>query len=214
MHRYSAISAFGLILGVLLLSTGCVLPTNTEKEFSPRIHSITADPPEIGPGETTTLTCTATDANQDDLTYEWECDGDSGEFSNNATGSVVEWTAPETSQSYMIRVTVSDGHASNSNHISITVTSPPIAVFTVNPVMGDTETLFAFDAGGSWDHETETVDLEVRWDWEDDGIYDTNWTTAKTAEHQYDTPGTPEIRLQVRDEHGLTGEMTQVVVVN
>jgi hypothetical protein len=81
---------------------------------------------------------------------------------------------------------------------------PPDACFTVTPDTGTTSTLFAVDASCSSDDRTPAADLEVRWDWEGDGTWDTDWTTTKTASHQYATAGSPTIQLMVRDEVGFT----------
>jgi len=87
--------------------------------------------------------------------------------------------------------------------------SPPIAAFTVTPASGTTSTAFEFDASGSTDPEDPTTALEVRWDWESDGTFDTAWTTTKTSTHQYSTGGTKTITLEVRDTGGLTDVTTR-----
>jgi PKD repeat protein len=43
----------------------------------------------------------------------------------------------------------------------------------------------------------------VRWDWDDNGTYDTSWSTTKTATHTFTTLGLFTIRLQVRDTDDL-----------
>lgn len=80
------------------------------------------------------------------------------------------------------------------------VNSPPTASFTVTPAVGTTATVFQFDASGSSDRETPAENLQVRWDWENNGEWDTEFTTTRTASHRYDTPGTKTIRLEVRDD--------------
>ena len=65
----------------------------------------------------------------------------------------------------------------------------PTAGFTVNPSVGEIETVFSFDASISSDAEQAAEELEVRWDWENDGSYDTDYSTTKTADHQYNTGG-------------------------
>jgi PKD repeat protein len=54
----------------------------------------------------------------------------------------------------------------------------------------------------------------VRWDWENDGSYDTGWSTTKTASHSFDTTGTHTIRLVVQDTRGLTDATTRQVTVS
>jgi PKD repeat protein len=53
----------------------------------------------------------------------------------------------------------------------------------------------------------------VRWDWDDNGTYDTTWSTTKIATHAFTTFGLFTIRLQVRDTGGLTDATIQQVEV-
>ena len=81
----------------------------------------------------------------------------------------------------------------------------PVACFTVNPDEGDLLTQFNVDASCSYDSSFPAANLEVRWDWENDGDYDTAFTTTKTAYHQYSLSGIKSIKLQVKNPDGLTG---------
>ena len=90
---------------------------------------------------------------------------------------------------------------------------PPTACFTVTPPSGTVSTVFNVDAGCSTDDKTQVAKLKVRWDWENDGTWDTALTTTKTAVHSYPTEGTKTIKLQVQDQLGLTGTTTQTVTV-
>lgn len=91
---------------------------------------------------------------------------------------------------------------------------PPIANFTVNPASGYVSTTFLVNASESYDMEDAANMLDVRWDWEDDGTWDTLWSTDKTEQHQYSSPGTYIIRLEVMDTGGLTNNTTRQVVVS
>jgi PKD repeat protein len=42
--------------------------------------------------------------------------------------------------------------------------------------------------------------LEYRWDWENDGTWDTGWLASATTTHTWTTPGAKTIALQVRDQ--------------
>jgi len=91
--------------------------------------------------------------------------------------------------------------------------SPPIAAVSVAPASGLLATTFRFDASGSTDKEDPISALEVQWDWEDDGTYDTPWSTTKIIDHTFKTTGDHFIRLQVRDTDGLTDSIDQLVKV-
>ena len=90
----------------------------------------------------------------------------------------------------------------------------PTADFAVTPAGGPAGTLFSFDASASSDVEDATSALEVRWDWENDGLYDTGWRTAKVASHRFDVAATHTIRLQVKDSGGLLGATTKQLEVS
>ena len=91
--------------------------------------------------------------------------------------------------------------------------TPPTASFTVNPQSGSTLTTFNFDASGSSDNEESLSDLRFRWDWENDGNWDTEYSSIKMASYVYPTPGTKTVKLEVLDSGGLTGTITKTIQV-
>ena len=93
------------------------------------------------------------------------------------------------------------------------INKTPMASFTISPTTGTTATMFNFDASGSTDNQDETTVLQVRWDWEDDGTYDTNFSTIKTETHQFSIGGTHTVKLEVRDSNGLTNTVTKEVII-
>jgi nitrous oxidase accessory protein NosD len=90
---------------------------------------------------------------------------------------------------------------------------PPIASFTVTPESGKIGTVFVFNASSASDLEDPTNTLQVRWDWNNDGVWDTNWTNNKTAIHSYPTTGNYTVRLQVMDGSGLTDIYSKQIIV-
>jgi PKD repeat protein len=94
------------------------------------------------------------------------------------------------------------------------VNRPPVARFEVTPPVGDTSTVFEFNASSSWDYETSAGDLMFRWDWDGDGAWDTGWSSESTLTHQFATPGNYSVKLEVRDAGNTTGDFSlQVEVV-
>ena len=89
---------------------------------------------------------------------------------------------------------------------------PPVAWFEVTQSSTNPTHLFV-DARRSADAEDVDDLLVVRWDWEDDGVWDTDWSSTMTASHTYVSPGTFIIRLEVRDAEGLTGNTTRQVTI-
>jgi hypothetical protein len=90
---------------------------------------------------------------------------------------------------------------------------PPVARFTVSPGSGTVERTFQVDASASTDDKTPVSKLKVRWDWENDGVWDTAYATVKTASHGYPSEGNRTIRLQVLDGNSATGTTTHAVAV-
>jgi uncharacterized protein (TIGR02145 family) len=89
----------------------------------------------------------------------------------------------------------------------------PTADFTVSPDVGTIQTLFQFNASGCHDEEDDEEDLEVRWDFDGNGTWDTDWSTDKMASYQYATSAIYSAMLEVRDTDGDTDEMTKDVSV-
>ena len=72
---------------------------------APVIESLTANPQDVGPRGTSTITCVASDADGDPLIYGWLAPG--GTLSG--VGPSVTWTAPATAGVYDISCLVDDG---------------------------------------------------------------------------------------------------------
>lgn len=118
-----------------------------------------------------------------------------------------------------LTVTATDSQGNTSEFSAPFTVGPcgntaPTATFTVTPTSGYTSTVFSFDASACSDPEdTNPAVLQVRWDWENNGIYDTGWSTTKTANYSYTSVGTYTVRLQVMDTLGLKDTATHQVVV-
>lgn len=89
----------------------------------------------------------------------------------------------------------------------------PKAAFVITPDQGTTATTFQFDATGSFDAEDPPGALQVRWDWEGDGSWDTPFSTEKIAFHKYDLAETYHPVLQVKDTFGATDDSVKTLVV-
>ena len=89
----------------------------------------------------------------------------------------------------------------------------PTPMFTISPSYGNVETVFSFDASEVRDAEDPVENLQVRWDWESDSIFDTEFSTEKTATHKFAVGGTYYITVEVKDTKGLTARATDYVRV-
>ena len=91
--------------------------------------------------------------------------------------------------------------------------TPPIAAFTINPSEGNAETIFTFNASNCSDAEDDQSQLLVHWDWENDGIWDTEFSTNKIKQHQYEEYGIYTIVLEIKDSHGYYDNISMELVV-
>ena len=94
--------------------------------------------------------------------------------------------------------------------------SPPTATFTVNPTIGDTSTYFVFDPTGSTDNEDPTSALQLRWDWDNDGTWDTLWSAMQTSGVTFGAAsyGQQTIVLEVEDTKGLRDSTTGTLMID
>jgi hypothetical protein len=84
------------------------IASSTTQNQNPIISSLTATPSSVKIGETSTITCNASDPDGDNLTYTWTMTGGS----ISGSGSTVTWTAPSTAGTYTVTCNVSDGKGS------------------------------------------------------------------------------------------------------
>jgi len=89
----------------------------------------------------------------------------------------------------------------------------PVAVFTAGSHTGTIETLFTFDASACSDMEDATEDLEIRWDWEDNGIWDTEYSKEKIIKKGFGKKGFYKVTIEVKDTEGLKSEYAEIINV-
>jgi hypothetical protein len=99
--RHLVVTAL-VALAALLTTSSCTTVTNR----LPAITNLEAGTEWVGPSDSLELTCIASDADGDVLSYEWVTTG--GGVSD--TGAAAIWTAPEEVGMYEITVRVDDGH--------------------------------------------------------------------------------------------------------
>jgi hypothetical protein len=91
--------------------------------------------------------------------------------------------------------------------------TPPTATLTISPVFGTAGSIFTLDGSGCTDAETPAANLQVRWDWENDGVFDTLWSGLETRTRSYTGADLHTVRVEVRDEEGLTDAATRGFLV-
>lgn len=143
--------------------------------------------------------------------FRWDFNGD-GIFDTAYTGSAVTSHIYSTSGIKTPILEVRDpsgktlkivGYKNDSKEIGqITVATSrvPEAAISVFPKFGDAKiTVFRFDATGSHD-ETGSSSVLVRYDFENDGEFDTDWTEEKKVTHVYQRGGTQEALVQIKSQ--------------
>jgi len=101
-----------------------------------------------------------------------------------------------------------------SNEITVKLVKPTInAVFVTNYFIGNITTSFVYDASGSHDLYDNDSLLQVRWDFDGNGTFDTDWSKIKTATHQFDSPGQYTSMLQVKNSSGVIASCTKSITI-
>jgi hypothetical protein len=113
--------------------------------------------------------------------------------------------APRASRALFVLPFLLAGCGDDGTRPATPANTPTEACFTVVPAHGTLATKFVADATCSADLEDPPESLEVRWDWEGDGTWDTPWSHHRQASHRYPTRGRKRLQLEVRDSAGLTG---------
>ncbi|MHB0939322.1 MAG: PKD domain-containing protein [Armatimonadota bacterium] len=166
--------------------------------------------------------------------WDWENDGvDETPFINQASVERVY----DTPGTYTVRVTVKDASGqmvSAQQEIQVAEDPNPMVVsLSVSPETGTTQTDFVFEAQafeflGPLSVRDQLVPMGyVRWDWEDDGVFDTPFiffemntppdepSKAPIIEHRFATPGVRQVRVQLKrlDPEASYGTATVTVSV-
>jgi len=93
------------------------------------------------------------------------------------------------------------------------VNSSPMAAFTWNPSTPTTISPIMLDASSSQDDQPALVPLMYRWDFDGDGMFDSGFSTNALAETSFSIGGTYPVVLQVKDQFGALGSVTNAITV-
>ncbi len=133
MNRYllTVITALSLlaIFASCAKDEGPTGPSN----YAPAIDSVYAEPDSLRPGGTVLLTCIASDADNDTLSYSWI--RQAGSFTTADTAATVTWAAPQSVGVFRFTVTVDDGLAETLDSVQVWVYLVPTVQITA-PVDG------------------------------------------------------------------------------
>ena len=79
------------------------------------------------------------------------------------------------------------------------------------PYYANVNNAITFDGSGSSD--TDGTIAGYRWDWTNDGTYDTDWLSSATTTHSYSSVGTYTVKLEVKDDDGATDNDTATATI-
>lgn len=126
MHKNSKFLEPLLLLIILVLGS-CNKDSGVDPESGdgPRIHTMSCRPATVECAGLATVSCVASDPNDDSLSYSWTCTA--GSFPDGNSGAAVSWKAPENEGNYTAGVVVSDGSNSAADWVSLYVIGDALA---------------------------------------------------------------------------------------
>ncbi len=90
----------------------------------------------------------------------------------------------------------------------------PQGTLKITPSTGSVNSDFNIDVSASSDQEDAASKLLVRFDWENDGSWDTDWISEKSHIRQYTSEGDYTVHVEVKDTEGQTHKLTENLTVN
>jgi PKD repeat protein len=224
----------GSIDDIRLYSRGLVLDDVTKMYCDVQVDDTRCggsglnEPPTVSAGTgqiiilpaTASLVGTASDDGKpigNSLTYTWSKVSGPGTVTFNNPNSLTTTatfsgsTPPVTGDSYVLKLTVTDGKLSNSSNVTITVRPSgstenvaPVASFTATPEEGPAPLSVTFNAAGSSDSDGTIA--SYAWNFGDGSV-----GTGSTASHTYTTDDNYIARLTVTDNWGATHSVTKEI---
>jgi hypothetical protein len=162
----------------------------------PVIIGLGADPENTIPMGSCQIVCTTSDADDDELSYNWSASG--GEI--DGEGTTVTWTAPESGGSYNITVTVTDGRGGeDTGSVLITVRSNDAPIIT--SLIADAEWTLPLNSIQVTCTASDPDEDVLSYEWTTDGgdISGTGVNATWTAPQEV---GTYNITVVVKDGYG------------
>jgi PKD repeat protein len=175
--------------------------------------NFTATPNPALPGQTIAFDATSSfDPNPGGVIadYKWDLDGNGTYETDTGTTPTVQ-TSFATRGRYTVGLEVTNGTGqTGATSVQVSVTTPPVADFTVaptSPLTGQTTTL---DGSTSSDPDGLPI-AKYEWDLDGDGTYETDTGTTATTTTSFATPGNHNVSLRVTDADGATATKTVTI---
>ncbi|KKT72827.1 MAG: PKD domain containing protein, partial [Candidatus Peregrinibacteria bacterium GW2011_GWA2_44_7] len=167
---------------------------------------------------------TKASVSKDDFQVRWDFNGDATYDTAYSTSKTAYHTYSDTGyynphlqvrspEGEVIEVVGYDDDDPNEiTFIYVAESEYPEASIVVYPSGGSVQTQFYFDGSKSFDAQ-DHKNLEYRWDFEGDGLFDVDWSTEIDPTHKYEISGTYNAILQVRDGDGNTDEVFTTIII-
>jgi uncharacterized protein (TIGR02145 family) len=129
-----------------------------------------------------------------------------GAWTEPSENPVFTWTRPANgTYRFWLRVYGPDG-LYNEKEFEVVISranKKPTARVTRNMRFGNILSVFEFDAWGSSDPENVPSELQARWDYDGDGLWDTSFDYLKRVKRVYTVPGIYQVKVEIMDSEGL-----------
>ena len=160
-----------------------------------------ASPSQISPGQQVSFDASGSRGTNGGVitSYEWDWDGD-GTYDTTPSSNPVATHTFASKGTYAVKLRVTDSGGTDETTVSIPVTLPPTASFTMDNPTPLSQVPVHFDAGGSNDPDGQIV--RFQWDLDGDGVYEIDKGGTSTLDAAFATSGTRTIHLKVTDDNG------------
>jgi len=89
----------------------------------------------------------------------------------------------------------------------------PVCQLEISPMCSVILNPFVVSVENSTDEDGYSVQLKVRWDWESDGVWDTDYSSQQKICHQFTHYGYTRVTAEVMDRDGLVATDTDTVLI-
>lgn len=148
----------------------------------------------------------SSDSEKPALLARFDLEGD-GTFDTEFAASLIVEHAYLTAGNYRPVVEVKDESGKTalaSAVVNISENKPPVVQLSVTPPSGKLPLSIIADASASTDPDEETSNLQVRFDFQDDGVFDTDFSSVLSMSFTFESAGAFTVAAEVRDSKGLT----------
>lgn len=173
-----------------------------------------ASPSQVSPGQQVSFDGSGSRGTNGGVitSYEWDWDGD-GTYDTAPSANPVATHTFATKGTYAVKLRVTDSGGSDETTVSIPVTVPPTASFTMDNPTPLSQVPVHFDASGSNDSDGQVV--RYQWDLDGDGVYERDTGGVPSLDAAFPTSGTRTVHLKVTDDNGAVGiDSVDVTVSN